>query len=161
MPSLTRVPGSHGIDRQGRKPPLFGRSPDGYTERMAYDDHLRSPTTMSGTELTVTVCGGTAADARAVVRVLEPAFGRAQEKHPADEGVTVHTARFEHDPAGPPPGTATAATGHLSGAVTLTVQGSPDAVSTAREALVHAFTAQDQGSVSGDQEQEWQLLLEP
>ncbi|MFI7401191.1 hypothetical protein ACIBW9_11980 [Streptomyces sp. NPDC049541] len=114
---------------------------------------------MSGSELTVTVSGGTAADARAVVRVLEPAFGMPKEELPADDGVTVHTARFEHDPAGRPsesgPG------GHLSGAVTLTVQGSPTAVAQARETLTHAFTAQDQGSVSGDQEEEWQLLLEP
>jgi hypothetical protein len=43
----------------------------------------------------------------------------------------------------------------------VTVQGSPGAVAQARERLAHAFTAQDQGSVSGDQEQEWQLLLEP
>lgn len=114
---------------------------------------------MSGSELTVTVSGGTAADARAVVRVLEPAFGMPKEELPADDGVTVHTARFEHDPAGRPsePGPV----GHLSGAVTLTVQGSPTAVAQARETLTHAFTAQDQGSVSGDQEQEWQLLLEP
>lgn len=114
---------------------------------------------MSGTELTVTVSGGTAADARAAVRVLEPAFGMPVEELPGDDDVTVHTARFEHDPAGRPaePGPA----GHLSGAVTLTVQGTPLAVAQARETLTHAFTAQDQGSVSGDQEQEWQLLLEP
>ncbi|MCX5252390.1 hypothetical protein OG895_46000 [Streptomyces sp. NBC_00201] len=120
---------------------------------------------MSGTELTITVSGGTTADARAVVRALEPAFGTAREGPPADEGVTVHTARFEHGPAAPAPAPAPesgpAATCHLSGAVTLTVQGTPQAVSTARETLLHTFTAQDQGSVSGDQEQEWQLLLEP
>lgn len=114
---------------------------------------------MSGTELTVTVSGGTAADARAVVRVLEPAFGMPEEELPADDEVTVHTARFAHDPVDPPSEAVPA--GHLSGAVTLTVQGSPVAVAQARETLTHAFTAQDQGSVSGDQEQEWQLLLEP
>jgi hypothetical protein len=127
---------------------------------MVYDDHPRSGAAMSGTELTVTVSGGTADDARAVVRVLEPAFGRAREDLPADDDVTVHTARFAHDPADPPPSGLVPA-GHLSGAVTLTVQGSPKAVAAARETLTHAFTAQDQGSVSGDQEQEWQLLLEP
>jgi len=116
---------------------------------------------MSGTELTLTLSGGTAADARAVVRALEPAFGAAEEQLPGDDRVTVHTARFEHGPAdGPPEGTASG-TAHLSGAVTVTVQGSPEAVAQARERLAHAFTAQDQGSVSGDQEQEWQLLLEP
>ncbi|MCX4878523.1 hypothetical protein [Streptomyces sp. NBC_00847] len=116
---------------------------------------------MSGTELTITVSGGTTADARAVVRALEPAFGTAREGPPSDEGVTVHTARFEHDSPAPAPRSGPAVTCHLSGAVTLTVQGSPQAVSTARETLLHTFTAQDQGSVSGDQEQEWQLLLEP
>jgi hypothetical protein len=116
---------------------------------------------MSGTELTLTLSGGTAADARAVVRALEPAFGAAEEELPADDRVTVHTARFEHDPAEGPPEGRSSGTGHLSGAVTVTVQGSPAAVAQARERLAHAFTTQDQGAVSGDQEQEWQLLLEP
>ncbi|MFI6655090.1 hypothetical protein ACIBL8_06175 [Streptomyces sp. NPDC050523] len=116
---------------------------------------------MSGTELTVTVSGGTVADARAVVQVLEPAFGSPEEDLPASDDVTVHTARFAHDPAHGPSGSEHSVAGHLSGAVTLTVQGAPQAVATARETLAHAFTTQDQGSVSGDQEQECQLLLEP
>lgn len=116
---------------------------------------------MPGTELTVTFSGGTVADARAVVRVLRPAFGHPQEDLPADDDVTVHTARFAHDPAHRPSGDGHSAAGHLSGAVTLTVQGSPRAVATARDTLDQAFTLQDQGSASGDQEQEWQLLLEP
>ena len=116
---------------------------------------------MSATELTLTLSGATAADARAVVRVLEPAFGQPEEELPADDAVTVHTARFAHDPAHGSTPPAAATTGHLSGAVTVTVQGAPEAVARARESLTHAFTAQDQGSVSGDQEQEWQLLLEP
>ncbi|MFI1566635.1 hypothetical protein ACH4ZX_26865 [Streptomyces sp. NPDC020490] len=116
---------------------------------------------MSATELTLTLSGGSAADARAVVRALEPAFGSAREL-PADERATIHTATFEHDAAGPSrDGGAGGAAGRLSGAVTVTVQGAPEAVAKARERLNHAFTAQDQGSVSGDQEQEWQLLLEP
>jgi hypothetical protein len=139
---------------------LFGRCTSGYTGRMAHDDHPRNQQPDSATELTVTVSGGTAADARAVVQVLEPVFGSPQDDLPAAEDVTVHTARFAHDPerrsSGPGP-----AAGRLSGAVTLTVQGSPDAVAAARDRLTQAFTAQDQGSVSGDQEQEWQLLLEP
>jgi hypothetical protein len=126
---------------------------------MVYDDPS-SQQPLSATELTVTVSGGTAADARAVVQVLEPAFGRPRDDLPAADDVTVHTARFAHDPAHPPSGSVGGA-GHLSGAVTLTVQGSPEAVATARDTLTQAFTAQDQGSVSGDQEQEWQLLLEP
>jgi len=116
---------------------------------------------MSGTELTLTLSGATAADARAVVRVLEPSFGNAKEELPADDRVTVHTARFGHDPAGAPPSAAPVGTGHLSGAVTVTVQGAPEAVAKAHDALNQAFTAQDQGTVSGDQEQERQLLLEP
>jgi hypothetical protein len=127
---------------------------------MVYDDP-RSATAMSATELTVTVSGGTAADARAVVRVLEPAFGKPREELPADDDVTVHTARFTHDAAGGTDGSGPVPAGRLSGAVTLTVQGSPQAVATARDTLTRAFTAQDQGSVAGDQEQEWQLLLEP
>ncbi|MHC3470002.1 hypothetical protein ACYF6T_14945 [Streptomyces sp. 7R007] len=121
--------------------------------------HNDQPGGTSATELTITVSGGDAADARAVVRALEPAFGQAEEEPPADDRVTVHTARFRHDRAASADGRGGG--GHLSGAVTVTVQGSPDAVATARERLSHAFTTQDQGSVSGDQEQEWQLLLEP
>jgi hypothetical protein len=45
--------------------------------------------------------------------------------------------------------------------VTVTVQGTPDAVRRASETLAGAFTAHDQGTASGDQEQERQLLLEP
>ncbi|MET7476090.1 hypothetical protein ABZT17_17205 [Streptomyces sp. NPDC005648] len=116
---------------------------------------------MSGTELTLTLSGATAADARAVVRVLEPSFGSPEEELPADDRVTVHTARFAHDPAATPPSAAPTAGGRLSGAVTVTVQGAPEAVAKAHDALTHAFTAQDQGAVSGDQEQERQLLLEP
>ncbi|MFR0354794.1 hypothetical protein [Streptomyces sediminimaris] len=116
---------------------------------------------MPGTELTVTFSGGTVDDARAVVRVLQPAFGLPREDLPAGDDVTVHTARFAHDPAHRTPGSGQSGVGHLSGAVTLTVQGSPRAVATARDALGQAFTLQDQGSASGDQEQEWQLLLEP
>ena len=116
---------------------------------------------MSGTELTLTLSGATAADARAVVRALEPSFGSPEEELPGDDRVTVHTARFGHDPAATPPPATPAGTGHLSGAVTVTVQGAPEAVAQAHEVLTHAFTAQDQGTVSGDQEQERQLLLEP
>ncbi|ALV37714.1 hypothetical protein [Streptomyces sp. CdTB01] len=116
---------------------------------------------MPGSELTLTLSGATPADARAVVHVLEPAFGSPEEELPSDDRVTVYTARFAHDPAARS-GTAPAGgTGHLSGAVTVTVQGAPDAVARARDVLTRSFTAQDQGAVSGDQEQESQLLLEP
>ena len=48
---------------------------------------------MSGTQLTVTLSGGGADDARAVVRALEGTFGSPDEL-PADENATVHTATF-------------------------------------------------------------------
>src|SRR5690242_19181768 len=52
-----RVPAKCAIDRRRDEPPLFGRSRDGYTEAMVYDDQRRDPTPMSGTELTVTLSG--------------------------------------------------------------------------------------------------------
>ncbi|MEV4788840.1 hypothetical protein [Streptomyces tuirus] len=115
---------------------------------------------MSGTQLTVTLSGGGADDARAVVRALEGTFGSPDEL-PADENATVHTATFDGDAdAGPSGGDGTAA-GRLSAPVTVTVQGSPEAVRRASDTLSRAFTARDDGAASGDQEQERQLLLEP
>ncbi|BCL24775.1 hypothetical protein ACPCBX_00280 [Streptomyces tuirus] len=115
---------------------------------------------MSGTQLTVTLSGGGADDARAVVRALEGTFGSPDEL-PADENATVHTATFDGDgDAGPSGGGGTAA-GRLSAPVTVTVQGSPEAVRRASDTLSRAFTARDDGAASGDQEQERQLLLEP
>jgi hypothetical protein len=115
---------------------------------------------MPGTQLTLTLSGGAVADARAVVRVLEGAFG-APDALPADEEATVHTATFDCD------GPAAAAAGvwegtdQLSAPVTVTVQGTPETVRRASDTLTRAFTARDQGAASGDQEQERQLLLEP
>ncbi|MEV5439264.1 hypothetical protein AB0K80_25115 [Streptomyces sp. NPDC052682] len=112
---------------------------------------------MSGTQLTVTLSGGGVDDARAVVRALEGAFG-APDEFPADENATVHTATFRAaGPDGPAPEGAAA----LSAPVTVTVQGSPEAVRRAGDTLSRAFTARPQGTASGDQEQERQLLLEP
>ncbi|MFF8012658.1 hypothetical protein [Streptomyces sp. NPDC007929] len=113
---------------------------------------------MSGTQLTVTLSGSGADDARAVVRALEGTFGSPDEL-PADENATVHTATFDGETdAGPGDG---AAPGRLSAPVTVTVQGSPRAVRRASDTLTRAFTARDDGAASGDQEQERQLLLEP
>ncbi|MFD9936682.1 hypothetical protein ACFWZ6_26530 [Streptomyces massasporeus] len=115
---------------------------------------------MSGTQLTVTLSGGGADDARAVVRALEGTFGSPDEL-PADENATVHTATFDAETdAGPASGDG-AASGRLSAPVTVTVQGSPEAVRRASDTLTRAFTARDDGAASGDQEQERQLLLEP
>ncbi|WP_371664379.1 hypothetical protein [Streptomyces sp. NBC_00280] len=115
---------------------------------------------MSGTQLTLTLSGGSAADAQTVVRALESAFGPADESPGDDDGhSTVHTAAFTV-------GTESHAPGHptrepLSAPVMVTVQGTPEAVRCAGATLTGTFTAHDRGSVSGDQEQERQLLLEP
>ncbi|MER7900511.1 hypothetical protein ABTX62_31600 [Streptomyces sp. NPDC096046] len=115
---------------------------------------------MSGTQLTVTLSGGGADDARAVVRALEGTFG-APDERPADENATVHTATFGGEAqAGPADGGGQGAD-RLSAPVTVTVQGSPEAVRRASDTLTAAFTARDDGAASGDQEQERQLLLEP
>ncbi|MEU1003463.1 hypothetical protein [Streptomyces tibetensis] len=115
---------------------------------------------MSDTQLTVTLSGGGTDDARAVVRALEGTFG-APDELPADGSATVHTATFDGEGgAGSADGDAKAS-GRLSAPVTVTVQGSPEAVRRASDTLTRAFTARDDGAASGDQEQERQLLLEP
>ncbi|MCX4903044.1 hypothetical protein [Streptomyces sp. NBC_00878] len=109
--------------------------------------------------LTLTLSGGTAADARAVVHTLESAFGAAEDL-PGDGGATVHTAAFDNDvPVGA--GVTPPAAPRLSAPVTVTLQGSPEAVRRADETLTAVFTVREEGMVSGDQEQEWQLRLEP
>ncbi|MEU9571167.1 hypothetical protein AB0D62_15010 [Streptomyces massasporeus] len=115
---------------------------------------------MSGTQLTVTLSGSGADDARAVVRALEGTFGSPDEL-PADENATVHTATFDAETDAGPAGGDGAGPGRLSAPVTVTVQGSPEAVRRASDTLTRAFTARDDGAASGDQEQERQLLLEP
>ncbi|MGW0818591.1 hypothetical protein ACWD00_36245 [Streptomyces viridiviolaceus] len=115
---------------------------------------------MSDTQLTVTLSGGGIDDARAVVRALEGAFG-APDALPADERATVRTATFSSPPA-PDAAPGPRGTGdRLSAPVTVTVQGTPQAVEAASETLAHAFTARDEGAAAGDQEQERQLLLVP
>ncbi|MFE0098993.1 hypothetical protein [Streptomyces sp. NPDC059009] len=52
-------------------------------------------------------------------------------------------------------------TGGLDGPVSLTAQGAPHDVTTVRAALTHAFSVEDTGSVSGDQERESQFRLTP
>jgi hypothetical protein len=111
---------------------------------------------MPGTQLTVTLSGGEVADAQTVVRALEGAFG-APDEFPTDENATVRTATFS---AGTGRGAPREA-GRLSTPVTVTVQGTPQAVRKASETLTRAFTAHDEGAAAGDQEQERQLRLEP
>ncbi|MGW0475959.1 hypothetical protein [Streptomyces coeruleorubidus] len=113
---------------------------------------------MSGTQLTVTLSGGGADDARAVVRALEGTFG-APDEVPADENATVHMATFDGGRDASPASDAGAE--RLSAPVTVTVQGAPEAVRRASDTLTRAFTARDDGAASGDQEQERQLLLVP
>ncbi|MFK4541081.1 hypothetical protein RKD29_000677 [Streptomyces tendae] len=119
---------------------------------------------MSDTQLTVTLDGGGIDDARAIVRALEGVFG-SSDGPPADEGATVRTATFDSPdtplPAKAPPRAAGDALSALSAPVTVTVQGTPQAVEAASETLSRAFTARDDGAASGDQERERQLLLVP
>ncbi|CAL9645956.1 hypothetical protein [Streptomyces sp. Tu 3180] len=112
---------------------------------------------MSETQLTVTLSGGDADDARAVVRALEGVFG-APDRSPSDERATVRVATFAGEGREEAPD---ADAGRLSAPVTVTVQGTPEAVRRASDTLARAFTARDEGTASGDQEQERQLLLEP
>ncbi|WP_328492294.1 hypothetical protein OHS59_05675 [Streptomyces sp. NBC_00414] len=115
----------------------------------------------SGTHLalTLTLTGGTAADARAVVHSLEPAFG-SPDTMPSDSDATVYTATFDNNPpadgGGKPSDSA-----ELSTSVTVTLQGSPEAVRKADESISAAFNVHEEGAASGDQEQERELRLEP
>ncbi|MFC8426270.1 hypothetical protein ACFUN7_36435 [Streptomyces sp. NPDC057236] len=113
---------------------------------------------MPDTQLTVTFSGGDADDARTVVRVLEGTFGDADQR-PSAEHATVRVATFTGEKPAAAAGTADA--GPLSAPVTVTVQGTPEAVRRANDTLTRSFTARDEGAASGDQEQERQLLLEP
>ncbi|GGS48125.1 hypothetical protein AB0E75_26415 [Streptomyces griseoviridis] len=115
---------------------------------------------MSDTQLTVTLDGGGIEDARAVVRALEGVFG-APDDLPADERATVRTATFSSSSAPEPSGAPESGGGRLSAPVTVTVQGTPQAVAAASETLARAFTTSDEGAASGDQEQERELHLVP
>lgn len=116
---------------------------------------------MSGTQLTVTLDGGGLEDARAIVRSLEGVFG-PPDGPPADEGATVRTATFDSPDTPRAAGASARAAGRtLSAPVTVTVQGTPQAVEAAGETLARDFTARDDGAASGDQERERQLLLVP
>ncbi|MGV4886098.1 hypothetical protein DKG34_07685 [Streptomyces sp. NWU49] len=112
---------------------------------------------MSDTQLTVTLSGGDPDDARTVVRALEGTFG-TPDQSPSGEEATVRVATFTGEgrqEASP------ADAGRLSAPVNVTVQGPPEAVRRASDTLTRAFSARDEGTASGDQEQERQLLLEP
>ncbi|MFB7084431.1 hypothetical protein [Streptomyces sp. NPDC056296] len=115
---------------------------------------------MSDTQLTVTFSGGGIDDARAIVRALEGVFG-APDGLPADEQATVRTATFDSS-ATPEASSAPREAGTpLSAPVTVTVQGTPQAVEAASETLSRAFSTRNAGAASGDQERERELLLVP
>ncbi|WP_399881491.1 hypothetical protein ACGH7X_03560 [Streptomyces sp. BBFR51] len=115
---------------------------------------------MSDTQLTVTLNGGGIDDARAIVRALEGVFG-APDGLPSDERATVRTATFD-SPGTPRSSSAPPTAGEaLSAPVTVTVQGTPQAVEAASETLSRVFGARNEGAASGDQERERQLLLAP
>ncbi|MEU8887129.1 hypothetical protein [Streptomyces sp. NPDC048442] len=114
-------------------------------------------------QVTVTVTDCPAQDARAVFEVLAAGFGdtdRGPDDVPREvpgAGPTVWTSVFEADgsdgngklPAPTP----------LSGPATVTVQGVPHEVTRVREVLGAAFGISDEGSASGDQEQEVRLRV--
>jgi hypothetical protein len=113
---------------------------------------------MTGTQLTITLSGGHCSDAQAVLRILEPVFG-PPDSQPKDEHATVHTAVFgEAETSAPTPPDTSGRTG-VAAPVTVTLQGTPEAVHKAGDALAAVFTVRDQGTVSGDQEQERELLI--
>jgi len=117
----------------------------------------------SGTHLalTLTLTGGTAADARAVVHTLQPVFGSA-DAMPSDSDATVYTATFDSDvSADGGDGGEPSAASKLSTSVNVTLQGSPEAVRRADETLSAAFSVHEEGVAAGDQEQERELRLEP
>jgi hypothetical protein len=62
-------------------------------------------------------------------------------------------ATFDGDTDAGSAGGGAAGSGRLSAPVTVTVQGSPEAVRRASDTLTRAFTARDDGAASGDQEQ--------
>jgi hypothetical protein len=115
----------------------------------------------SGTHLalTLTLTGGSAADARAVVHTLEPVFGSA-DTLPGDGDATVYTATFDNGAPADGGRTPPAGSG-LSTSVTVTLQGSPEAVRRADKTLSGAFNVHEEGVAAGDQEQERELRLKP
>ncbi|MEU0948299.1 hypothetical protein ABZ379_37265 [Streptomyces canus] len=109
---------------------------------------------------TVSLTGASKEDAATVFGVLRTAFptDRPADDVPQEQRgghSVVWTAEFEPTqewiPTDPTP---------LEGPVSATLQGGYAAVDQLREALGAAFTVEDRGTVSGDQEQEVDLLLQ-
>lgn len=108
---------------------------------------------------TVSLTGASKEDAATVFSVLRTAFptDRPADDLPQEQRgghAQVWTAEFEPTqewiPTDPIP---------LEGRISATLQGDYAAVNQLREALGTAFTVDEQGTASGDQEQEVDLLL--
>ncbi|MFI5803544.1 hypothetical protein [Streptomyces sp. NPDC051561] len=113
-------------------------------------------------KVTVTVTDCPAQDARTVLQALAEGFP-SSERGPGDvpqetpgAGPTVWTSVFEVPEDSAPAATASEA---LSGPVSVTLQGGPNEVATARKLLAEAFSVLDEGTAAGDQEQELSLRL--
>ncbi|WP_328535836.1 hypothetical protein [Streptomyces sp. NBC_00344] len=110
----------------------------------------------------VALTGHSHDDAAAVFEALRAAFpsDRAASDVPQSEAddarPTVWTASYEvrEAPQGEPAATS------LKGSVTATVQGGYRAVDVLRGVLEGAFSVQEKGTASGDQEKETELVLE-
>ncbi|MFJ8825963.1 hypothetical protein ACIREE_29865 [Streptomyces sp. NPDC102467] len=125
----------------------------------APDDHNDHP-------VTVTLSNCSDDDARRVLSHLSAEFpdqSPSQDTPGADTAhATVWTAVFDAvaDGSDAAP-TSASGTGGIEGSVSLTAQGAPHDVTTVRKALERAFTVEDVGSASGDQELESQFRLTP
>ncbi|MET7851839.1 hypothetical protein AB0D78_03450 [Streptomyces avermitilis] len=111
----------------------------------------------SEVQVVLTDCSAT--DAGHLFAALRRRFecDRDESDSPA-EAPTAWTATFDTAAVCPP---ASGASVPLSGPVTAEVQGSPHAVRELEDALAEVFTVHEVGSVSGDQEVEVELRLEP
>ncbi|MEV1024927.1 hypothetical protein [Streptomyces sp. NPDC050264] len=112
--------------------------------------------------VTVTLSDCSDDDARRVLSHLSAEFPdqSPSQDTPGDDSThaTVWTAVFQAFSDGSDL-TSASGTGGIDGSVSLTAQGAPHDVTTVRRALARAFTVEDAGSASGDQELESQFRL--
>ncbi|WP_394436068.1 hypothetical protein [Streptomyces sp. SGAir0957] len=112
--------------------------------------------------VTVTLSDCSDDDAHRVLALLATEFTDRSpaQSTPGEEHTraTVWTAELDVTPTGSARA-ATARAQGLDGAVCVTAQGAPHDVTTVRTALAEAYTVEDAGSVSGDQERECQYRL--
>jgi hypothetical protein len=112
--------------------------------------------------VTVTLSDCADDDARAVLSHLTAVFTDRSPTQDTPGAHTTHatvwTAELDVADEGSASQSSPPAAG-IDGAVCLTAQGAPHDVATVRKALTEAFTVEDAGSVSGDQELESQFRL--